>query len=199
MDPAELDVRVQVKAEIRKRRLQVRRAIPREAREARSRAITERVLALPEWRAARTIAAFVSMRTEVQTGGLVEDAWARGARVGAPRMTLERDDLELAEWRKDTVLEESGNLFVQPPRSAPSIALEEVDLVLVPALAVDPRGYRIGYGKGFYDRWLPRMTRALRVAVVFDFEMIAEVPEHDGDVPVDVVATDERSIRTGRA
>ncbi|MCC6874715.1 MAG: 5-formyltetrahydrofolate cyclo-ligase [Sandaracinaceae bacterium] len=199
MDPAELDVRVQVKAEIRKRRLQVRRAIPREAREARSRAITERVLALPEWRAARTIAAFVSMRTEVQTGGLVEEAWARAARVGALRMTFERDDLELAEWRKDTALEESGNLFVQPPRSAPSIALEEVDLVLVPALAVDPRGYRIGYGKGFYDRWLPRMTRALRVALVFDFEMIAEVPEHEGDVPVDVVATDERLVRTERA
>jgi 5-formyltetrahydrofolate cyclo-ligase len=87
-------------------------------------------------------------------------------------------------------------MFRQPAASAPPIADASIDLVLVPALAVDERGHRIGYGKGFYDRLLPRLA-ALRVALVFDFERIVEVPVRAGDVPVDVIVTDERVIRTG--
>ena len=63
------------------------------------------------------------------------------------------------------------------------------------ALAVDDRGSRIGYGKGFYDRLLPRLGRAARVAVIFAFEQVAEVPNLPHDAPVDVVLTDEGLVR----
>ena len=69
------------------------------------------------------------------------------------------------------------------------------DLVLVPALAVDARGHRIGFGKGFYDRLLPRLTNAFRVAVAFDFEQIAEVPNVETDAPVHAIVTDEKVLR----
>lgn len=173
--------------------------MPHEARVARSEAICDRVIALPEWERASTVLAFVSMRTEVQTERAVQAARAAGKRVLATRMNATFDDLELREWRADDPLEESGNLFLQPSADAPVVAPDAVDLVLVPALAVDERGHRIGYGKGFYDRLLPRLTRAARVAVVFDFERVAEVPEREGDVRVDVVVTDARVDRTDRA
>jgi len=190
-------LRVGVKDEIRARRRALRRALPADARERRSAAIAERVHSLDEWQSAETILAFISMRTEVQTRALVELAWNEKKRVAAPRMSAERDDLTLREWREGDELEESGMMFLQPLTSAAPVAEETIALVLVPALAVDDRGQRIGYGKGFYDRLLPRLVGATRVAVVFDFERIAEVPNRAGDQPVDVIVTDARVVRTG--
>ncbi|MCB9595881.1 MAG: 5-formyltetrahydrofolate cyclo-ligase [Sandaracinaceae bacterium] len=195
-DPDEDSIRLQLKGEIRTRRLATRRALPAEGRDQRSAAITERVLALPEWAAARTVLAFVSMGREVQTGALVEAAWRDGKAVATTRMTPARDDLELRAWREGDELEESGMMFRQPRETSERVADEAIDLVLVPALAVDERGHRIGYGKGFYDRLLPRLD-ALRVALIFDFERIVEVPTRPDDQPVDVIVTDARVIRTG--
>jgi 5-formyltetrahydrofolate cyclo-ligase len=186
----EAQLRLSIKAELRTRRRALRRVMPHEARLARSEAIRERVVALPEWQEARTVLAFVSMRSEVQTGGLVDAARAVGKRIAAPRMTPAFDDLELREWRAEEHLEESGNMFLQPGPSAPRVHDAEVDLVLVPALAIDERGHRVGYGKGFYDRLLPRLTRAFRVGLLFEHERVAEVPDRPGDEPVDLVVTD---------
>ncbi|HEY8430293.1 MAG TPA: 5-formyltetrahydrofolate cyclo-ligase [Sandaracinaceae bacterium] len=198
-EAAEDALRQAMKAEIRQRRRSVRRAMPHDARVARSEAIAAKVTALPEWERARTVLAFVSMRSEVQTEGLVASARASGKRVAAPRLAPDRTNLELREWREGDELEESGMMFLQPARHAASIDDDAVDLVLVPALAADERGHRIGYGKGFYDRLLPRLSRAFRVCVIFDFELVQEVPERPGDEPVDVVVTDRRVLRTRRA
>ncbi|GAB5550289.1 MAG: 5-formyltetrahydrofolate cyclo-ligase [Sandaracinaceae bacterium] len=195
-EPDESWIRAQVKAEIRTRRLATRRALPREANEKRSRAICERIMALPEWERARTVLAFVSMPREVQTRVAVEAAWTAGKQIATTR--LSRSDpgaLELCEWTRDTPLEESGMMFLQPPRESPLVADDAIDLVLVPALAVDARGHRIGFGKGFYDRLLPRLTNAFRVAVAFDFEQIAEVPNVETDAPVHAIVTDEKVLR----
>jgi len=188
-------IRAELKAEMRGRRRATRRALPKAAREARSAGITERVLALPEWQVASTVLAFVSMRREVQTAGIVSAAWAAGKTVATTRMSPDRSDLELRRWADGDALEESGMMFMQPVASAPTVPESSVDLVLVPALAVDDRGHRIGYGMGFYDRLLPRLSQALRVAVIFDFERIVEVPTRTGDVPVHVIVTDERVSR----
>ncbi len=155
----------------------------------------QRLIALPEWASAKTVLAFVSMRSEVQTQDAVDAARAAGKRVGTTRMLPDYSDLEVREWRVEDELEESGQMFLQPPAEAPVIPNDEIDLVIVPALAADDRGYRIGYGKGYYDRLLPKLTRAFRAAVIFDFEVVAEVPEQPYDTPVDVVITDIRELR----
>ncbi len=188
-------IRAQLKAEIRARRLATRRALPKDARARRSAAIAERVLGLPEWGRASGVLAFVSMRREVQTQPLVEAAWAAGKTVATTRMAPSRTELELRRWSKGDPLEQSGMMFDQPLESAPPVDERSIDLVLVPALAVDERGHRIGYGKGFYDRLLPRLEGAVRVALIFDFERIVEVPTRPGDEPVDILVTDERVLR----
>ncbi len=195
---AEDALRAGMKAEIRQRRRSVRRATPHEARVARSEVIARHVLALPEWERARTVLLFVSMRSEVQTEPLVAAARQAGKLVVAPRMAADRQHLELHEWREGDVLEESGMMFLQPRAEAPRVADDAVDLVIVPALAADERGHRVGYGKGFYDRLLPRLARAFRACVIFDFELVAEVPDREGDEATDVVVTDARVIRTER-
>ncbi|MDQ3037507.1 MAG: 5-formyltetrahydrofolate cyclo-ligase, partial [Myxococcota bacterium] len=184
-----------VKAELRQRMRTVRRAIPAEARSERSARIWERVLARPEWERARTVMLFISMRTEVDTATAASAARAAGKRVVAPRMN--EDVLEVREWRAEDVPVESGAMRVpEPPEHAPRVDPGEVDLVIVPALALDERGARIGYGAGFYDRLLPSLSRATRIGVVFDFQLVGEVPETEGDARVQVVVTDERAIES---
>lgn len=193
MSPEEDQLRRRVKAELRTRMRQVRRTIPAEARSERSAKIWERVLARPEWANAKTVMLFVSMRTEVETAAAAAAAWAAGKRVAAPRMI--ETGLEIREWRAEDVPVESGNMRVpEPPEHAPLIEPADVDLVIVPALALDERGARIGYGAGLYDGLLPRLSRAVRMAIAFDFQLVAEVPETDGDERMHVVITDQRAI-----
>ncbi|AKF05747.1 5-formyltetrahydrofolate cyclo-ligase [Sandaracinus amylolyticus] len=186
-------LRRRVKAELRTRMRGVRRALPAEARAARSERIWERVLARDEWAGAKTVMLFLSMRTEVDTSTPAKAAWNAGKRVCAPRVT--ESGLAVHEWARDVVPVESGSMRVpEPPEDAPLVDPGEVDLVIVPALVLDERGARIGYGAGYYDHLLPRLTRATRIGVVFDFQLVAEVPETAGDERVHVVVTDERAI-----
>ena len=104
--------------------------------------------------------------------------------------------LEIRAWDEGVEPVESGRMVREPPASAPLLDPAEIDLVIVPALALDPRGARIGYGAGLYDGLLPRMTRALRVGVAFDFQLIAEIPETEGDERVHLVVTDTRVLDT---
>jgi 5-formyltetrahydrofolate cyclo-ligase len=86
--------------------------------------------------------------------------------------------------------------FREPSLDDPEAVRGEVEAVVVPALAADPSGHRIGYGAGYYDRTLPRFAPpAVAVAVVFDFQLVAEVPTTDGDVRVDWIVTDTRVMK----
>jgi 5-formyltetrahydrofolate cyclo-ligase len=103
--------------------------------------------------------------------------------------------LSVRLWDEGVPLDETGAMRVpEPPESAPAIPEVEVDLVIVPALALDERGARIGYGAGYYDELLPRLARAKRVGIAFDFQLLAEVPETPGDERVHAIVTDARSI-----
>jgi 5-formyltetrahydrofolate cyclo-ligase len=190
----ETELRHRAKEALRLRMLAVREALPEVARDARSAAITKRLFALGEMERATTILAFASIRNEVRTRTSVEAAWAAGKRVALPRVVGDQLQLHLVD--AETVLVDGSFSVPEPPAEAARVRPEEVDFALVPALAVDPRGYRIGYGRGFYDRLIPRLDRACTCALAYDFQLISEVPELPFDVTVDLVVTDERVIRT---
>lgn len=188
----ELFLRGRVKDEIRRRIRAVRRKLPPEARAARSAAIAERVAALEVFDGASTLMAYVSIHGEADPGPLVEIARAAGKALVLPRVDLETGEVVLHRHREGDPLEAGAFGVPEPSAEAEVVPDDEVDLVLVPALAVDPRGHRIGYGKGFYDRLLPRLERATSSALIFDFQLISEAPNMPGDVPVDLVVTDVR-------
>lgn len=186
----EEEVRHQVKAELRERMRAVRGALPVSACEARSTEIAKRVVTLPSFESARTILAFSSIGREVRTRAVIEAAWTAGKQVALPRV-VDRE-LHLHRVVGDTELVEGSFRVPEPPDDAPRISTGAVDFAVVPALAVDLRGYRIGYGGGYYDRLLPLLKNARSCALAFDFQLIAEVPELSTDVPVDIVVTDQR-------
>ena len=191
-DAPEEHIRRHIKHELRKRMRAVRDALPIASCEARSNEIARRVVALDRFRSAETVVAFASIRREVRTQALIDAAFADGRRVVLPRVVGEGLALHLIE--PDTELVEGAFGVPEPPSTTPEVGPDRVEFALVPALAVDPQGYRIGYGGGFYDRLLPRLGRAYSCALAFDFQLIAEVPALPIDVPVDAVVTDARVI-----
>src|SRR5690606_16334109 len=93
-------------------------------------------------------------------------------------------------------LVERGRSFREPPAHLPAAERGDIDLVVVPALAVCAAGYRLGYGSGFYDATLPDVCPPARVVVVaFDFQLVAELPVEPHDVPVHTIVTDQRIER----
>jgi 5-formyltetrahydrofolate cyclo-ligase len=190
---AEIDLRHRAKQALRVRMRTVREALPKLSCDARSAEITKRLFALAEIERARTILAFASIRNEVRTRPSMEAAWASGKRVALPRVV--GDELQLHIVDCETALVAGAFSVPEPPEEAPRIPPADVDFALVPALAVDPRGYRIGYGGGYYDKLIPRLENARTCALAYDFQLIAEVPELPFDIAVDLVVTDERVIR----
>ena len=190
---AETELRRRAKLALRNRMRAVREALPESACELRSGEINKRLFALPELERAETVLVFASIGNEVRTQPSIQAAWAAGKRVALPRVV--GDELQLHFVGSDTGLVEGAFSVPEPPETASQVQPEEVDFALVPALAVDPRGYRIGYGGGYYDKLLPRLRHACTCAVAYDFQLISEVPELAFDVAVDLVVTDERVIR----
>jgi len=105
-----------------------------------------------------------------------------------------RVKIELREWQDGVEPVESGKMVREPPQDAPLVDPASVDLVIVPGLAFDERGHRIGYGAGLYDRLLPKCTRARHVGVAHDFQLLAEIPDGPGDRPVHAIVTNDRVL-----
>lgn len=204
-DPRQMaELAVRAKQQIRSRMRTLRSAHPEKTRAKRSERVVERVLALAEFRAARSVALFASLLDggEVDVRGI--DAAAREARkrVYYPLVDRvgERDHTALGEAVAAGDLSARGRRFVEPPKDAHRAERGDVDLVIVPALAVAESGHRLGYGGGFYDALLPDFRPpALAVVVAFDFQLVAELPTEPHDVPCDFVVTDARTIAVGSA
>ncbi|MEM1414184.1 MAG: 5-formyltetrahydrofolate cyclo-ligase [Myxococcota bacterium] len=194
--PDEDALRQRVKHELRRRMKAVRGALPAAARKERSAKLAERLLALPELSGGPLVAAFVPIRGEVDLAPFLEGHRARGGTVALPRVDLEAQEVVLHLHEAGAELAQGAFGIPEPSPAAPRVP--RPDVVLVPGLAIDPRGHRVGYGKGFYDRLLPELEGALRVAVAFDFQLVAEVPAASFDEPVDLVVTDARVLRVER-
>ncbi len=184
-------LRLRMKQELRRRMKVVRKALPSEARAARSEAIIERLRTELRDNADNTyVAAFVSIRGEVSLAPLLDGLPS----VALPRVTKDGLVLHALESRVAD-LEPYGRYQIpEPSPDAAKVDPDDVGVVLVPALAIDPRGYRVGYGGGYYDRLLPTLSNAIRIAVVYDFQLVPETPNMPHDVPVHVVVTDQRKV-----
>jgi 5-formyltetrahydrofolate cyclo-ligase len=195
--PPEDYVRRRVKAELRKRMRGVRKTAPLEACRERSLQIVKRVESLAVVKVARSAALFwpIEERHEVDLRGLDAGLRARGARVCYPAIDPDTGVMTFRFVDDVALLADQGYGFREPPKDAKEAQPGDVDVVLVPALALDPSGHRIGYGAGYYDRTLPRFVPpGVSVGVAYDYQLIAEVPALGSDVAVGWVVTDARVI-----
>ncbi|MBA2951705.1 5-formyltetrahydrofolate cyclo-ligase [Streptomyces himalayensis] len=159
--------------------------------------LADRALELPELSGARTVAAYVSMGREPGTRALLDALHARAVRVLLP-VLLADNDLDWGAYGGEGSLvgvRHPGKIELLEPAGArlgPDAVLE-ADAVLLPGLAVDARGMRLGRGGGSYDRVLARLERAgvnpALVVLLYDSEVVERVPEESHDRPVHAVVT----------
>jgi 5-formyltetrahydrofolate cyclo-ligase len=196
IDPAvELALRYRAKAAIRQRARALRNSIPREAILERSARIAARIEALPSVASASAIALFwpIEGRNEVDLTPLDPRLRAQGKRVAYPSIDPDTREMTFRFVDDPARLAERSLGFREPDPALPEAA--SLDVIVVPALQIDARGHRIGYGAGFYDRTLPRFAPpALSIGVAFAFQLIAEVPVTAGDVALALVVTDDQIL-----
>ena len=185
-------------------REQARKArVAQKDKDAVSRTIVSAFMALPAFHAARTVLFYVDAGSEVRTRHQLPDALATGKRVVVPWCVVETNELELFHLTDISELVEGAYKILEPAehlRHAPGkrVAPEELDLVMVPGTAFDPRGGRMGQGKGYYDRLLARVRPdAPLVALAFDCQVFDEIPVAPHDVFMDAVLTETRHL-TGK-
>jgi len=166
------------------------------AAHAKSMAACKRLTAQPEFDRAETIMLYLPMAEEVDTTPLALRAWRAEKTVTAPRCDWRQRKMTPIEVRSmETGLEVTRGQ-VREPASGTAVAVEDLDLVIVPALAFDRRGNRLGRGGGFYDRFLASPAlRGVTVGLAFHQQLVAEVPVADTDVPVRMLVTDEQVLR----
>ncbi len=165
-----------------------------------SRVICERFTALPAYSTAKTVMWYVDAGSEVRTRHTLPAALAHGKRVVVPWCVIETNELELFLLEDMTELVEGAYKILEPKpelRALPGkvVQPEELDLVMVPGTAFDPRGGRMGQGKGYYDRLLAN-TRpdAPLIGMAFDCQIFDEIPVAAHDVFMDLVLTESRTI-----
>jgi 5-formyltetrahydrofolate cyclo-ligase len=186
---------VRAKTALRRRILDVRAGLSAEQRAAAGSALRDAVLALPEAQMAGTAAVYYSIGSEPGTHGLVYALWKRGTYVLLPVLRPDLD-LDWASYEGPDSLRAGPRGLTEPAEPARGIAaVSRADLVIVPALAVDRRGIRLGRGGGSYDRALTRVgPQVPTIALLYDAELLDEVPAAAHDQRVRLVARPQTGI-----
>ena len=183
------------KRRIRREVLERRDAAPAALREGWGERIAERTIELPEIQAATIVMVFSSFGSEVPTGPLIERLRERGVTVALPRIE-EGDLVPIAFAPGDPVRQTSFGAL--EPIGPNSLDPSSLDVIGVPGVVFDRDGRRVGYGGGYYDRFLRDLT-AFRVGIAFSLQVIeGRLPAGSFDLPVHAIVTEEETIRPGR-
>ena len=161
--------------------------------------VAERLRAMDEWRTASEVLIYWPVRGEVDTRMLLAELWARKVRVLMPRCRPDAPgemDIACAACEADlapgmfSILEPSTNRCPTVTRAAP-------DLAFIPGVGFDRRGYRLGFGGGYYDRILagPDMAETVTVGLCHSFQLVDKLPIEEWDVPMNMICTDEELWR----
>ncbi|MFN7065067.1 MAG: 5-formyltetrahydrofolate cyclo-ligase [Aquificaceae bacterium] len=182
------------KKELRRLYIDKREKLSKEERERLSESIVNSILNLEDIRKAKKLLLFCPLRGEPDITPLF--SWVRdeGKRLLLPR--VEGKELKLIEVDSHEDLS-PGAFCILEPTGNKEVSPEEVDFALIPGVLFDREGYRIGFGRGYFDRLLCRLG-GLKVGVCYDFQVVERLPRDSWDKPVDLVATEEKIYKGGK-
>ena len=164
--------------------------ISKEEKGERVKELKEKLFSLDEFKKAKCVMFYVSKHYEVDTHEMIDESIEMGKKVVVP-ITLKEEKMlkpsELKNREKELIeshygIHQPGEEHIRP------VPLEEVDLMVVPGIAFDRSGHRLGHGGGYYDRFLEKMPQPVfTVGLAFDFQIVDKLPTHTTDIPVDKV------------
>ena len=172
------------KQELRKAIRARKRAMTEEEIERRSRSLCQKFLESDAYQACRTLYGYLPYNQEVRTVPILAQALADGKQVAVPKVY--GDDMKFIVLT-DLTQVSRGYAGIPEPIADEPVAEDETALVLMPGLAFDPQGHRIGYGGGFYDKFLSREPNHPTLALCYEFQMVEHLETEEFDIPVDTV------------
>lgn len=184
------------KKELRKTILALRSSLTAEEVKAKSNKIVEKLISLKEFEKSSTVMCYVDFRNEVATGCFIGYCLKAGKKAAVP-LVVDAGNMIAAEINCPEDDLEPGTFGVMEPKKCKlkEINPEEIDIIVVPGAVFDLDKNRIGYGAGFYDRFLPKLRRdCLKVGIAFDIQVVESVPVGEYDVPLELVITESRII-----
>ncbi len=185
----------QDKALLREKLKDLRSKVAPGMAEAASQSVWNLLAKLPEFHKAKTIGAFASTPGEINTYPILEGILASDKKLYLPRVTADKSRFDYYPVQDFNQLK-TGAFGIQEPSGNRPAPWEELDLILVPGLAFDPKGNRLGFGKGYYDRVLPLLKKsALTVGLGYSFQIVPSVPFTPEDVPVKALLSEKGFIK----
>jgi 5-formyltetrahydrofolate cyclo-ligase len=184
-----------LKAVLREKARTARQGILAEERAPLAASAARRAFALPEVTRARYVLGFAAAPEELDPEPLLEALRQAGATVCLPRISGP-GTLALHVCELSTPLHEGPFGLRQPPSHTPTAEPGSIDLVIVPGVAFDASGNRLGFGGGYYDRLLAGMPRTMRIALAFEGQILDAIPSEAHDERVDIIVTPDRVLRS---
>ena len=179
-----------MKSELRKQVLQEMKSLPQEQKQAIDQALTEQLLQHPFYQEANTIATYLSFPHEFQTQELIEQALKDGKKVLIPK-TYPKGRMDFVVYDPQQLVKTSFGLL-EPQGDLEVVDASQIDLIHVPGLAFTTEGYRIGYGGGYYDRYLEHFS-GHTLSTIYPCQIKDFIPENH-DIPVQEVLIDEGNL-----
>ena len=177
------------KSEVREKMHKLRASMSSESRSILSRDIAKKVFAEIIRRDFQRVMCYYSYKGEVDTHELVKMLKKSGIQVALPRMETGRD-MTARIWNKESLVPNKYGIQ-EPPASAEK--MENIEAVIMPGLAFDYNGTRLGYGGGYFDRFLQNRD-AYRIGICFDAQLLRSLPSEEFDIPMNTIITDCRVI-----
>ncbi len=179
------------KGNLRKEILSLREALGPTKRKELSRRIVKHLLKSRYYQKAKKILLYASFGSEVQTDELLKEALRDGKEVYLPRTLVKEKRLALHRVFDPSELKPGAYGIPEPPASNPEILPQDLDLIVTPGVAFDPRGGRLGYGGGYYDRLFAKAPQVQRVGLAFSCQIVPELPLEPHDVRMHALVTED--------
>lgn len=183
-----------MKHKIRKKILEVRENHDESERSKKDSAIKGKMFSLPEFKKAKIILFYVSIRGEVRTDKMISESLEKGKRILVPFADLKNKTLLISEINDLDELS-PGAFGIPEPKNPKEFPLERIDIVVIPGIAFDMKGNRVGYGMGFYDRFLKTLKPHVhKIALSYGLQIVSGIPTDGEDVRVNKIITEKEII-----
>ena len=180
-----------MKNQLKEIMLEKRNSLSKEEILEKSQKIKSNIFDIESYKQSKTAMFFVSVNSEVNTHNMIKESIGRKT-IAVPKVA--HNEIEPSLIIDFDSLIPSGKFGILEPIEILKIAYRNIDLVLVPGIAFDKEGHRIGYGFGYYDKFLRKVPKAIKIGLCFDFQIVDKIPREEHDVPVDLIVTEKRVI-----
>ena len=187
-----------MKQNLKQQTYSIRKNLGKDEVMEKSSLVKKHLYALPEFQKAKNILFYASFNNEVDTGSMIKESlMQQGKKIIMPFVAKNNPILQLSELKDFNELEPKTFGILEPKELyIREFSHEKLDVAIIPGMVFDHFGHRIGYGYGYYDRFLKQLKKtATKIGLAYDFQVVDKIQEEQHDIPVDFIVTESKIIK----